>query len=104
MITSDALVLDGIAHGYFTRRGGFSSGVFLIAQLRPGFRPTTATRLLRNRALVAQSLSVQPDCLLSAYQVHSPDALVVTEPWRGDERPRVDCAGDEDARDRAWRA
>lgn len=41
--------------------------------------------------MVAKALSVAPDSLLSAWQVHSAEAAVVSGPWPGEQRPRVDA-------------
>ncbi len=80
MIQSDALKLDGLSHGFFTRRGGFSTGIFSSLNCGLGSGDDRDV-VLQNRALVAQTLGVDPGKLLSAYQVHSPDAVVVTGPW-----------------------
>ena len=88
MIAADALRLDGLTHGFFTREGGHSAGLF--ASLNCGMGSGDDREVVtRNRAIVAERLGVAPDRLLSAYQVHSAEAAVVTEPWTG-ERPRVD--------------
>ncbi len=90
MIQSDALQLPGLSHGFFTRQGGYSSGVFSSLNCGLGSGDDRET-VLRNRAIVAERLGVAPDRLLSAYQVHSADAAVVTAPWTADERPKVDA-------------
>ena len=88
MIAADALRLDGLTHGFFTREGGHSAGLF--ASLNCGMGSgDDRDAVTRNRAIVAERLGVTPERLLSAYQVHSAEAAVVTEPWTG-ERPRVD--------------
>jgi YfiH family protein len=90
MIESDALRLGGISHGFFTREGGVSGGVF--ASLNCGMGSGDARdSVLENRARVAGRLGVRPECLLSAWQVHSAEAAVVTGPWQTEERPRVDA-------------
>ena len=89
MIESDALSLDGITHGFFTRRGGHSAGLF--DSLNCGMGSGDAREaVLKNRATVAERLGVTPDRLLSAWQVHSAEAAAVSGPWEGEERPRVD--------------
>ena len=90
MIASDALALDGISHGFFTREGGHSSGLFTSLNCGMGSGDDKEI-VARNRAVVAGRLGVAPDHLLSAWQVHSPDAAVVSAPWEGEERPRVDA-------------
>lgn len=90
MITADALERGGLAHGFFTREGGHSSGLF--ASLNCGMGSgDDRDRVMKNRALVASRLGVAPQSLLSAYQVHSAEAAVVTGPWPEEgERLRVD--------------
>jgi YfiH family protein len=90
MIASDALALDGITHGFFTRQGGHSTGLFASLNCGMGSGDDKDS-VLRNRATVAEKLGVAPDRLLSAWQVHSPDAAVVSGPWQGEDRPRVDA-------------
>jgi YfiH family protein len=82
--------IAGIAHGFFTREGGASTGVF--SSLNCGFgsgdnRETVA----RNRALVADAIGVKPDRLLTAYQEHSPRVITVSEPWRPETAPLADA-------------
>lgn len=90
MIASDALALDGMSHGFFTREGGHSTGLFDSLNCGMGSGDDKDT-VLRNRATVAARLGVAPACLLSAWQIHSPDAVLVSGPWEGDERPRADA-------------
>jgi len=90
MISADALELDGLVHGFFTREGGHSTGLFASLNCGMGSGDDRDT-VMKNRALVSDRLGVAPDALLSAYQVHSADAAVVTGPWPEEaERPRVD--------------
>lgn len=89
MIESDALRLDGIVHGFFTRQGGHSRGVFASLNCGMGSGDEREA-VLKNRASVAERLGVHPECLLSAWQVHSAETAVVSGPWQGEERPRVD--------------
>jgi hypothetical protein len=90
MIEADVLRLGGLSHGFFTREGGHSSGRFSSLNCGMGSGDDRAV-VQKNRALVAGRLGVRPEALLSAYQVHSPDAALVQGPWPEDgERPRVD--------------
>ncbi|WP_373505602.1 peptidoglycan editing factor PgeF [Aestuariivirga sp.] len=90
MIQTDALTHDGISHGFFTREGGFSTGIFSSLNCGLGSGDERDT-VLMNRALVAQSLGVSPSHLLSAWQIHSAEAAVVDGPWTSEERPRADA-------------
>jgi len=90
MIVSDQLALAGISHGFFTRQGGHSTGLFDSLNCGMG-SGDDKHMVLKNRAVVAGKLGIAADRLLSAWQIHSPDAAVVTGPWDGEERPRVDA-------------
>ncbi|KRA81467.1 peptidoglycan editing factor PgeF [Altererythrobacter sp. Root672] len=82
-------VLAGIPHGFLGRRGGVSQGV--AAGLNVGLGADDAGEAVaenRRRAVAA----VQPGArLVTVYQVHSPDAVIVGEPWADDARPRADA-------------
>jgi hypothetical protein len=82
--------LPGIRHGFFTRAGGVSQGIY--ATLNGGVGSNDAPdKVGENRARMAAELGVAPDRLLSAYQIHSPTAVVAEQPWPGDARPRADA-------------
>jgi YfiH family protein len=88
ILTSD--LLAGARHGFFTRRGGASSGVYRGLNCGPGSRDQAeAVRL--NRARAAAALGVEPERLLSLHQIHSAD-VVVAGPEGWSERPRADAA------------
>lgn len=77
ILTSDAL--SPVRHGFFTRRGGASSGVF--AGLNCGFGSSDQTEIVSiNRARVAGALDVTPDRLTGVHQVHSADVAIVDGP------------------------
>ena len=85
IITSDALTPR---HGFFTRKGGASSGIF--AGLNCGAGSSDQAEIVAiNRARVAEAMGVTPDTLLTVNQVHSPDVVTVTGPLEG--RPRADA-------------
>lgn len=79
----------GIRHGFFTRAGGVSEGLY--QGLNTGTGSADNQMLVReNRRRVAEWMGVAPDHLLTAHQIHSPDAIVVREPFPG-ERPKADA-------------
>jgi len=87
MISARELDLPNIAHGFFTREGGFSSGIF--ASMNVGLGSGDDIEMVKkNRAKAALALGVAADHLVSAYQVHGNDVAVVTGPLA--ERPKVD--------------
>jgi hypothetical protein len=83
------LALPGLAHCFFTRRGGVSTGVYGSLNGGVGSRDEPAL-VGENRARMARWLGVDAERLLVPYQIHSSDALVVKAPWAQDARPRCD--------------
>jgi purine-nucleoside/S-methyl-5'-thioadenosine phosphorylase / adenosine deaminase len=81
--------LPRVRHGFFTRAGGVSQGIY--ASLNGGVGSNDAPRnVSENRTRMAAALGVGPDRLVSLYQIHSPDVVVAQEPWPLDKRPRAD--------------
>ncbi len=82
--------IAGIRHGFFTRSGGVSQGVY--ATLNGGTGSDDAPdNVAENRARMAAALGVSAERFLTAYQIHSPDVVVVEEPWTHATRPRADA-------------
>jgi polyphenol oxidase len=80
--TMEILTHPGLApvrHGFFTRRGGASSGIFQGLNCGPGSSDQTEAVAV-NRARVAGVLDLAPDRLIGLRQVHSPDVVTVTGP------------------------
>ena len=68
-IEAPALTLPGIAHGFFTREGGVSTGIY--RGLNTGIGSKDERRLvLENRARAARHLGTSPENLATPYQVH----------------------------------
>jgi YfiH family protein len=77
-IITDPL-LEGVPHGFFTRKGGASSGVF--AGLNCGYGSSDQHEIVAiNRGRVASMLGVENDHLVGVHQIHSADAVAVTGP------------------------
>lgn len=81
IITNDQLA--PARHGFFTRRGGASSGVF--SGLNCGRGSSDQREAVEtNRARVAQAMNVDPTKLVSVHQHHSADVLILSDvPERG---------------------
>jgi YfiH family protein len=86
ILTSD--LLAPARHGFFTRKGGASSGIFAGLNCGPG-SSDLADAVEINRARVAEAIGVAPGHLLTVHQIHSDIALPVTAPFT--ERPRADA-------------
>lgn len=84
----ESLGSQGIRHGYFTRIGGVSEGIYSGLNTGTG-SDDVPERVQENRRRVAGWMGVAPDHLLSLHQIHSPDAIVVREPY-GLPRPKAD--------------
>ena len=84
-----ASALDGIPHGFFGRRGGLSTGP--IAGLNCGTGSGDDADIVEaNRRLAADA--ILPDApIASVHQIHSPTAVIVTEPVPHEQRPRADA-------------
>ncbi len=81
--------LDGVVHGFFSRRGGVSDGLF--ASLNTGFGSgDDPACVAENRARATKALGLAPDRLTTAYQVHSALVETVTAPIPHDAAPRAD--------------
>jgi YfiH family protein len=82
--------LDGIGHGFFTRNGGVSEGIY--ASLNCGFGSDDAPdKVAENRRRAAAVLDLAPAALVTPYQVHGVHALEVTRPWQPGSAPKADA-------------
>jgi polyphenol oxidase len=89
-LTAESLQIPGLAHGFFTRLGGVSHGVYASLNGGAGSRDEPAA-VTENRNRIADALGVGPDRLAAPYQIHSPDAVAISEPWAPNARPRCDA-------------
>ncbi|WP_299329582.1 peptidoglycan editing factor PgeF [Parasphingopyxis sp.] len=84
-----AEALDGVAHGFLTRTGGASAGIYESLNVGLGsddIKSDVDTN--RRRAVEA----VAPDAtLVTLHQVHSSDAVHVTHAFPDDDRPEADA-------------
>jgi polyphenol oxidase len=89
-LTAESLRLPGLAHGFFTRLGGVSQGVY--ASLNGGVGSRDAPeRVTENRARAAAALGVAPERLAVPFQIHSPNAVAISERLPPGARPRCDA-------------
>ena len=87
VLTSPLLDLPGVRHAFFTRQGGVSQGIY--QSLNVGLGSADDPQAVReNRRRAAAHFGA--DMVVTAYQVHSADALVVDRPWTG-EAPQGDA-------------
>lgn len=88
-ITHPLLEEAGVRHGFFTRRGGVSGGIFEGLNTGIGSSDDPAA-VSENRRRIAAWFGGLPDDLAACYQVHSAIAHVASGPWNG-QRPRGDA-------------
>ena len=89
-VTHDLLELPGIRHGFFTREGGVSSGLY--AGLNTGIGSGDEKALVvENRSRIAAAMGTDETRLATVHQVHSADCVVVNGPVALDERPKADA-------------
>jgi YfiH family protein len=89
-IQAPALVVPGIAHAFFTRQGGVSTGIYRALNTGIGSKDSREA-VLENRSRAARHLGTTLDRLATPFQVHSPDAIEVTEVWEQGRGPKADA-------------
>ena len=78
-------LLSQVAHGFFTRKGGASSGVF--RGLNCGYGSSDQSDIVTiNRERVARHMEIPPDHLATVHQVHSAKVAVLDEAPGGETR------------------
>ena len=79
-----------VRHAFFSREGGVSSGIYAALNGGVGSHDNPQ-HVAENRRRMAEQLRVSPECLLTAFQIHSPDVAVATTPWDTATRPKADA-------------
>lgn len=88
-ITHPLLDKAGVRHGFFTRQGGVSTGIYASLNTGIGSADDPAA-VAENRRRVAAHLGGVPDDFAACYQIHSSLARVAEAGWKGD-RPEGDA-------------
>jgi len=90
MLTATVLECANVRHGFLTRKGGVSTGIYASLNGGPGSNDdAAAVRENRKRAVERIGMSLAP--LVTCYQVHSADVIRVTEPWDQADAPKADA-------------
>jgi len=91
MIESALLTaIPNIRHGFFTRENGHSAGVYASLNCGFGSRDEEAA-VQKNREKVAARMGVEADRLMTAWQSHSPDVIMVEDAWNPRRSPDADA-------------
>ena len=80
----------GIAHGFFTRQGGVSTGLYASLNCGPGSEDEAAS-VIENRTRVASHLGVAVTRLVTPQQIHGVHAVVATAAWTMETMPKADA-------------
>jgi len=80
----------GIRHGFGTREGGVSKGIYTSLNCGVGSNDSPKD-VAENRARLAASIGADPSQLITPYQVHSPDAVIAEAPWVKADAPKADA-------------
>lgn len=80
--------MPAIAHGFFGREGGVSTGIYTSLNCGPGSDDARAA-VIANRESVRGALGA--DALVTLHQVHSAGAIIVTAPWNIGDGPQCDA-------------
>jgi hypothetical protein len=89
-IEAPALRLPGIAHAFFTREGGVSTGIYRGLNTGIGSSDLRAA-VLENRARAARHIGALPENLATPHQVHSADPVIVETVWAPGQGPKADA-------------
>lgn len=91
MIAAELLrQIPRVRHGFFTRQGGVSEGIYATLNCGYGSGDDKA-KVKENRRRALARLELPAECLATTYQIHSPDVAEVREPWPLDARPKADA-------------
>jgi polyphenol oxidase len=91
MIEADLLkALPGIRHGFFTREGGVSNGIYASRNCGLG-SDDDRDAVLENRARTAADLGLEAERLIAPRQGHTASVTVASAPWPVDQPPAADA-------------
>jgi polyphenol oxidase len=79
---------EAVRHGFFTRKGGVSAGIYEGLNVGSGSNDAPQS-VAENRRRAAKFMNPQCEAVITPWQVHSPDAVIVDGPFRG-EKPKAD--------------
>lgn len=89
VLRADNLKQMGLAHGFFGRTGGVSEGLFATLNCGPGSGDDLAA-VAENRRRAAAAIAPGAT-LINVHQIHSSNAVTVTEAWKMGEGPQADA-------------
>ena len=89
-LESQSLKGTDIAHGFFGRTGGVSTGLYASLNCGPGSQDAPEA-VSENRRRVLSGLAKGGEArLVTLYQIHSAEAVSVEAPWQPSDNPKAD--------------
>lgn len=79
-----------VAHAFFTRAGGVSTGIYASLNCGPGSQDHAAA-VEENRSRAALRLGLAPRNLVTLHQIHSARCITVDGPWPQGQPPEADA-------------
>jgi YfiH family protein len=90
MIEAEELKQPGLRHGFFTRKGGVSNGIYQSLNIGNG-SSDAPEKVSENRGRVARQMGIEPDRLATPYQIHSADVITLNAPFGESDDRRADA-------------
>lgn len=90
ILAANLAALPGIKHGFFTRPGGVSEGIYTGLNCGLG-SSDDASRVLENRRRVSDHLGGAHGSVVTLYQEHGTTALAISAPVDRDHLPKADA-------------
>ncbi|NOZ65548.1 MAG: peptidoglycan editing factor PgeF [Alphaproteobacteria bacterium] len=88
--TVPLLDAPNIRHGFFSRKGGCSSGIYASLNCGPG-SDDKAENIAKNRRVVLSALDPKAVQICGLYQIHSNIVHFLDKPWGPDNLPKGDA-------------
>jgi YfiH family protein len=86
-LTASSLDLPHLRHGFFSRNGGVSQGIYASLNCGPG-SGDNLEYVAKNRQRVSGYMGAP---LITCHQVHSSEVVTVEEPWQQGQAPQADA-------------
>lgn len=80
--------LSNVSHGFFTRNGGVSGGIYNSLNCGYGSNDDFVS-VSKNRKMVTEKIAAETLCTVQ--QIHSNDVAVVNDPWEHKDAPKADA-------------
>jgi len=90
MLTATTLEHSNIRHGFLTREGGVSQGLYASLNCGPGSHDD-ARAVAENRRRAGEMIGLGARPLATCHQIHSATAVRVNAPWAQGDAPRADA-------------